>query len=47
MKKLFKLGDDDVPEDMANIAVRHDMTPAEREADSRELRNQARKRLCS
>ena len=41
MKKMFKLGDDDVPEDMANIAVQHDMTPAERETD-RELRKQAK-----
>ena len=43
MKKLFKLGDDDVPEDMANIAVKHDMTPAEREAD-RDLRKQAKEK---
>ena len=43
MKKLFRLGDDDVPEDMANIAVKHDMTPAEREAD-KELRKQAKEK---
>ena len=43
MKKLFKLGEDDVPEDTANIAVKHDMIPAEREAD-RELRKQAKEK---
>ena len=41
MKKLFRLGDEDVPEDMANIPVKHDITPAERKAD-RELRKQAK-----
>ena len=43
MKKLFRLGDEDVPKYMANIAVKHDMTPAEREVD-RELRKQAKEK---
>ena len=41
MKKLFRLANDDTPDELKRISVKHDMTPSEREHD-KELRNRAR-----
>ena len=41
MKKLFRLSLDEVPDEIKNINVKHDMTPEEREIDKK-LRQQAR-----
>ena len=41
IEKLFRLANDDTPDEMKRISVKHDMTPSEREHD-KELYNQAR-----
>ena len=43
MKKLFRLGEEEVPDDFADISVKHDMTPSERETE-KALRKQAREK---
>ena len=41
MKHLYMLGEDDVPEEFSGLSVKHDMTPAEREAE-KELRRKVK-----
>ena len=43
MKKIFRLGEEEVPDDFADISVKHDMTPSERETE-KALRKQAREK---
>ena len=43
MKNIFRLGEEEVPDDFADISVKHDMTPSERETE-KELRKQAREK---
>ena len=33
MKKIFRLGEEEVPDDFADISVKHDLTPSERETE--------------